>query len=261
MKRLGLYLVLGCVLLAPAARAQDAKLADSQDFAFSSKLTKDGLQGAAMMGAFFDPLRRASSYRGHFTETTIYFKAGKEIHRISSDVRLAWLRNGIEPGKSELTANVSNIGRGKTQTLSYCQYNNGEQILSFVPDKTVWCGQPQKVENDDSAILTHYALGFWKTTLIALNKGDKASLFTRVESANSETVFAIGTAYEAVFDSNTGQLKSFKTAQTKEGTRKEFHLIELELNAPLPNSTGQWTPPDDARKVPNVVPYMNSIFF
>lgn len=214
-----------------------------------------------MMGAFFDSLHCASTYRGHFAETTIYLKEGKESYRIVSDTHLSWLKEGNESAKSQMTAKMSNISDGVVRTINYNEFIDGKQLIGYIPEKNVWSEKTR--EKNNSSTLANYVSSFWKTTLIALNAGAEFKTFTRAsgEVANSETVFASEDDYESVFDSKSGQLKSFRTVDSKEGKIREFRLIELELNVPLPDSTGKWTPPTEAHQVPLLNSYLMTIFF
>lgn len=243
MKFLGLYLILGGVLLAPMARAQDAKTLSV------SKFTQGNLKAAALMGGFFDSLQHASTYRGVFVLKKIANKnTDAEIEH-----NLQWESAWVSDGKGTLQklnvdATYTVVTQGISTVESFQIRDDGEKVRKYFPAKGIWSEKAHDAQTSDLTI--SLATNAWKDLLTKINAGADFRLSPAISSDGRKYIAMLdGEGTIGYFNTDSRKLELWSPSNSTNSANSDLRWFDCDLNVPITDSTWKWTPPVNARQV------------
>ena len=218
------------------------------------KLTKDNLQATAMAGAFYNALRRASSYQGHLTITKTTAKDGKILRKKIIDWRSTWLgdgdggvKKGVAQGK--FTTIEGDGATARTTTENVIEAYDGKMKRGFDPSKDVWSEKEHPLGEPD--LSTTLSLSIWGATLMSLITGDEFKIL-RIPDTEPELIILTNQEnnFELNFEVATGNLRLWRI-NSSNGETTELRWAESELNSTISDKVFAWVPPANARQVPD----------
>lgn len=217
------------------------------------KPTDGNLKATAMMGAFYNTILRASSYRGHFVITKTIVKDKKVVRKKVVDWQSAWLGDGDGGFKSRVAEGTFTTVEGdgvaaKTMVEKVNMVDDGETRRTLDPVRNIWSERKRPIgEPDMATILTRAA---WTTMLLAFNLGNEFKVSNLSATEPAGFVVANQTNdFEFVFDAVTGNLRLWRISSNN-GETTELRWSELELNQPVAPKVFEWAAPVGARQVP-----------
>lgn len=209
----------------------------------------------AIIGAFYNKLTRAKTYRGRLVAVTTTTDEGKILGKKTVEMESSCIGDPEIQGafKKDVSSFViTRILNEKTTIEKLRSVDNGIKSYRLNETKNIWSEKNQ--EEGETTWMYDATDGAWNLALAMFGAGRQFEIENQVVDGQEQILVRSQPEDEYVFDAKTGDLKSYQRTVSLEGqesyiTRVECRWLQHEFDVPLADSVFEWKTPDGAEKV------------
>lgn len=210
-------------------------------------LNQSNADALALIGAFFNKMSRARSYRGHMITTKTRVKEGKVVSKRTSEIESSWIGDAKREGtfSKNFTNIIYTVTLGDKTTVEKLRgVDDGTKSYHFYGTKNVWNERNQNPT--DTAFPLALTRATWMFGLLSVGAGNQFKT-ERKDIGGQEQILVSSPGLQYIFEARSGHLQSVTVSNPDETT--EFRWLQTEFDVPLPDSTFQWQVPEGATQV------------
>lgn len=207
----------------------------------------------ALMGAFYNKLTRAKTYRGRSIVVTTTTNGGKVLAKKTVEMESSCIGDEEIQGAFKKDASnfvVTRVLNGKTTVEKFRSVDDGIKNYRFNETKNIWSERPQ--EEGETTPTFDLVDGSWMIALAMFGAGREFEIEHQVVGGQNQIRVQSQPEDEYIFDAKIGDLLSYNRTVSLQGiedVKVEVRWLQHEFDVPLADSVFEWKAPDGAAKV------------